>query len=108
MHFRPAIVLSLVMLCGQASLLHAQNQQAIQFERDILPIFKAECYKCHDEKKAKAGLRIDQRSSVLHGGESGKPAIVAGQSAKSELIRRVTSKNVDEVMPPKGERLSDD
>ena len=108
MHFRPAIVLSLVMLCGQASLLHAQNQQAIQFERDILPIFKAECYKCHDEKKAKAGLRIDQRSSVLRGGESGKPAIVAGQSAKSELIRRVTSKNVDEVMPPKGERLSDD
>ena len=46
------------------------------------------------------------RSSALRGGESGKPAIVRGDSKKSDLLRRVTTNEDEEVMPPAGERLS--
>ncbi len=79
----------------------------VDFEREVLPLFKARCFSCHDGRKNKAGLRLDLRDQALRGGESGKPAVVPGDSRKSELIRRVGSSDDDAVMPPTGERLSE-
>jgi len=79
---------------------------AVDFRRDIRPILAVHCYDCHGEQKPKAELRLTTRANALKGGESETPAFVAGQSAKSELFLRVTSHDKDEVMPPKGERLS--
>jgi cytochrome c553 len=76
------------------------------FEKDIRPILQGRCASCHGPEKQKAGLRVDRRASVLRGGESGRPAVVPGQSAKSDLLRRVTSTNPDERMPPQGDRLT--
>jgi hypothetical protein len=42
----------------------------------------------------------------LRGGDSGEAAIVPGDSGKSELLRRILSADKDEMMPPKGDRLS--
>jgi hypothetical protein len=42
-------------------------------------------------------LRLDLKESALRTAE---PVIVPGQSAESELIRRVTSSDPDEIMPP--------
>jgi cytochrome c553 len=42
---------------------------------------------------------------MLKGGDFG-PAIVAGKSAQSELIRRLKTTNAEQRMPPEGERLS--
>src|SRR5262249_21016990 len=86
--------------------LRAAETPRIDFARDVQPIFKSRCYSCHDGRKHKASLRLDVRASALRGGESGKPALVPGDSKKSDLIRRVTSTDEDEVMPPRGERLS--
>ena len=79
----------------------------IDFQRDIRPVFEARCYECHGDKKQKSGLRLDRRQSVLRGGDSGKPAIVAGRSGESILIQKITSADPDEIMPPKGERLTE-
>jgi hypothetical protein len=87
--------------------LSADDKPRVDFARDVQPILKSRCYSCHDGRKHKAGLRLDVRASALRGGESGKPAIVAGDSKKSELLRRVTSRDDDEVMPPEGERLTE-
>jgi mono/diheme cytochrome c family protein len=87
--------------------LPAAEPSRIDFARDIQPILKKHCFSCHDGRKHKAGLRLDVRASALRGGESGKPAIVGGDSNKSELLRRITSSDDEEVMPPEGERLSD-
>jgi mono/diheme cytochrome c family protein len=84
----------------------AADKQSVDFARDVQPIFKGRCYSCHDARKHKSGLRLDVKTSALRGGESGKPAIVPGDSKKSELVRRVTSDDKDETMPQAGERLS--
>jgi hypothetical protein len=78
----------------------ADDKPAVDYQRDVLPIFRDNCYKCHDARKKESGFRIDIRSAALRGGESGKPAIVPGQSAKSELVRRVTVAEGNEAMPP--------
>src|SRR5881628_3705921 len=78
----------------------------LDFQRDIQPIFQSRCYECHGEKKQKNGMRLDRKSSVFQGGDSGKPAVVPGKSADSVLVQRITSTDDDEVMPPKGERLT--
>jgi hypothetical protein len=95
--------LALLLLCPV--LVAAAEKPRVDFARDVLPILKSRCFACHDGRKHKADLRLDIKARALRGGESGKPAIVPGKSAQSELIRRITSTEHDEVMPPEGERL---
>ena len=95
-----------VAVCLSILLSSAGRAPAADFARDVQPILKSRCYSCHDGRKHKAGLRLDVRSSALRGGESGKPAVVPGDSRKSDLIRRITATDDDEVMPPEGERLT--
>ncbi|MEQ2009703.1 MAG: PSD1 and planctomycete cytochrome C domain-containing protein [Limisphaerales bacterium] len=76
----------------------------VDFARDISPILSAKCFACHgpDDAHRKAKLRLDVRESAL-ASRDGKPAIVPGSLAKSELWRRITHKNPDDVMPPRKE-----
>ncbi len=78
----------------------------IDFARDIRPILANRCYDCHGDEKPKGGLQLTTRAHALRGGESGEPALVAGQGAKSVLIQRLTTTDDDDVMPQKGERLA--
>jgi hypothetical protein len=73
----------------------------INFSRDILPILSDNCYQCHgpDEQARKAKLRFDTKEGAFRVKE-GKAVIVPGKSAESELIRRITSSDPEEVMPP--------
>ena len=41
---------------------------AVDFERDIYPIFEEHCIECHGPDKQKSEFRIDQRSRLLRGG----------------------------------------
>src|SRR5262245_51585826 len=82
------------------------SKAQVDFAKEIQPIFEKHCYECHGEKKQKSGFRLDSKEIVFRGGESGKPAIVAGTSAGSQLVKKVSSTDPDEMMPPKGERLS--
>lgn len=84
----------------------ATSAATVDFDRQVRPIFEARCYECHGDKKQKSGVRFDQRDSVFTGGDSGTPLVIPGKSSKSILIHRVTTTDEDEVMPPKGERLT--
>lgn len=84
----------------------ADGPAGVDFARDVLPIFKDRCLKCHDGNKQKAGYRIDVRSHALRGGESGKPAIVPRDAAKSDLLRRVLLTEGEEAMPPGKQKLT--
>ena len=74
---------------------------AVDFARDIQPIFAKNCTSCHGEKKQKSGLRLDRKQEALLGGDSGS-MLIAGKPDESELITRVTSDDSDIVMPPEG------
>jgi mono/diheme cytochrome c family protein len=77
----------------------------IDFKTEIQPIFEASCIRCHGRGRARGGLRIDTRETLLRGGDSG-PAAIPGQSAQSYLIALVAGCDPDEVMPKKGTKLT--
>src|SRR5262245_17112618 len=74
------------------------------FETKVRPALAEHCYSCHSQKakKVKGGLLLDSREGILKGGDSGQPAIVPGEPAKSLLIEAISYKNVDLTMPPRG------
>ncbi|MEN9572399.1 MAG: hypothetical protein RL514_254 [Verrucomicrobiota bacterium] len=77
----------------------------VDFSHQIVPILREHCAECHTGDKKKGGFSLNDRASLLAGGESGK-AIVLGNAAKSGLIEAITTKDPDKQMPPKGTRLS--
>jgi hypothetical protein len=73
------------------------------FEEKVRPILAENCYKCHGSEDQKGSLRLDVRSMVMAGGESG-PAIVPGKPDESLLVEAVKWESYE--MPPSG-KLSD-
>ena len=73
----------------------------VVFDRDIRPIFSENCYQCHgpDEKARKAKLRLDTKEGAFRL-KDGKAVIVPGKSGESELVKRITNTDPEEVMPP--------
>ncbi|MDB5321745.1 MAG: Protein of unknown function (DUF1553)/Protein of unknown function (DUF1549)/Planctomycete [Phycisphaerales bacterium] len=69
----------------------------IRFNRDIRPILSDSCFLCHgpDKNNRKAKLRLDDREVALS-----KGAIVPGDVEKSEAVRRLFTKDPDDMMPP--------
>lgn len=80
----------------------------VDFNRDIRPIFNRNCVACHGGVKQASGLSFIVREKLLAPARSGDIAVHPGDPEKSELIRRITSKDETERMPPseKGPALS--
>ena len=78
---------------------------AIDFFRDIQPLLESRCLECHRGPRAKGGLRLDDPAAARAGGDGG-PAVVPGDAAASELVRRVRTADGHERMPPTGEPLT--
>lgn len=69
----------------------------IDFNRNVRPILSDKCVFCHgpDDKHREADLRLDQAPTA-----GAKRVVVPGKPNDSELIRRITSTDPDEQMPP--------
>ncbi|HET6249675.1 MAG TPA: DUF1553 domain-containing protein [Tepidisphaeraceae bacterium] len=79
---------------------------AVDFVRDIQPIFQNNCYKCHDGAKHKGGLRLDSKATAFIGGDSGDASLVPHDPDHSKIIQLVRGDDPNSVMPPKGNRLT--
>ncbi|MBM3880025.1 MAG: DUF1553 domain-containing protein [Verrucomicrobia bacterium] len=88
-----------------AGLAEVRVEAAVDFARDIAPIFVKRCTECHGPDTQRSGLRLDQRAGVFRPDRPEQTILVPGDAAASELWRRVTTRDPDDVMPPKGERL---
>jgi mono/diheme cytochrome c family protein len=76
--------------------------QSIDFNRDVRPVLSKNCFACHgaDEQHREGGLRLDLRGDATKRLADGKTAIVPGHADQSEVVRRITSADADERMPP--------
>ncbi|HBJ86582.1 MAG TPA: hypothetical protein DDZ88_22545, partial [Verrucomicrobiales bacterium] len=74
---------------------------AVDFVREVRPIFEKHCYECHGAEKQKNDYRLDIKAVALTGGVDHAPNIIAGKSAESPLFRFVSGLEKDLAMPPK-------
>lgn len=94
--FRFSLILLAANLCGQTP---------VDFVKQVEPVLRARCQGCHGAAQQLSGLRLDTKQGAMAGGYSG-PVIVAGKSAESKLIARVSGVKGMMIMPPSGKPLS--
>ena len=104
------LAIGALVLCGFAGtmLRHSHASEAPELPATFTQareILLSRCVECHGEDSAESGLRLDSRASLLKGGDFG-PAVVLEDGEASELVRRVTTGNADERMPPDGDPLT--
>ena len=97
------VSLGLTLSALMATALRAESPSAADiafFEKDVLPILKANCFACHgSEKKLQGGLKLISREDILKGGESG-PAVDLKQPGESLLLQAINYDGI--MMPPRG------
>src|SRR5262245_13367510 len=79
----------------------ARAVEPVRYDRDVRPLLSDRCFRCHgpDGKKRQKDLRLDV-AEVATADRGGFAAIVPGQPEKSEVVRRITCGDPEEVMPP--------
>ena len=80
---------------------------ALDFQREIRPILSDKCFACHGPDAAErkggkkgVGLRLDTSEGLGADLGDGRRAVIPAQPEKSLLLQRVTTKDLDDVMPP--------
>jgi len=74
----------------------------VEFNRDIRPLLSENCFKCHgpDSRSRKGNVRLDTRDGAFAEFDKGKIAVVPGNLDKSELWKRISTADHDDLMPP--------
>lgn len=73
----------------------------VDYNRDVRPILSDKCYHCHgpDADNQSSEFRVDSKEAATAdlGGYSG---VVSGAPDQSEFIKRITTEDEDDLMPP--------
>ena len=77
--------------------------EKVSFEKEIAPIIKDMCFKCHGGEKVKGKFKLNTKALAMEGGESGK-AILPGKPALSKFFTSLTDPDEDLLMPPPKEK----
>ena len=112
----PLVLASIVALAAASVTLRIETgpsgpaapEEPVDFADEVLPILANQCFRCHGGVREMAGLNLSSRERVLATLRSGHAAVVPGVPARSELVARVSSPDLDERMPPDGAGLSPD
>ncbi len=83
------------------SLLCAEGDEKVDFNRDVRPILSSKCFACHGPDEAERGgdVRLDTQAGSRHD-MGGYSAVVPGDPEASELIYRITTDDDVDIMPP--------
>ncbi len=71
---------------------------------DVHPLLLKHCVDCHGPEKQKGRLRLDSLAAAKGAGRGGERAVVPGDAAASEVLRRVNLPRTDEEAMPPGDR----
>lgn len=78
------------------------QEKSLDFVHEVVPILKKHCASCHTNGTYKGSVSFDTRQALIQ-----SKAVVSGDSKKSELLKRITSNDAAERMPPKGPALGE-
>lgn len=107
MMLRTTVCLMLSLACGDWAAAHADEAitaaetnlgRAVDFDKDIAPIFRANCVACHNRTKREGDFIIEDVASILKGGGSGE-VVVPGKPDDSYLYN-VAARIEESYMPP--------
>ncbi|MDA1050235.1 MAG: hypothetical protein O3C40_07115 [Planctomycetota bacterium] len=94
----PGADLQLLRADDAISIAEVQHEGDVDFEKEILPIFRRKCLACHNNTDAESDLVLETPQTILKGGSEG-PAVVAGKALES-LLLKAAAKQVEPFMPP--------
>jgi len=100
---RPSTALAAASLVAALASGPVYAADKIDFNTQIRPLLSNSCTACHgpDAETRESGLRVDTFDGATTD-LGGYAAIVPGDPDKSELIRRISTSDKDDLMPPKG------
>ncbi|MEC7584733.1 MAG: DUF1553 domain-containing protein [Planctomycetota bacterium] len=85
-----------------ATVAEPEGSARVDYLRQVRPLLTQHCYGCHgpDEDERVSELRFDVRASLAEELDDGRPAVTPFDTERSDVWRRVSSKDPDLVMPP--------
>ena len=102
-------VVGLAMLLG-AGAASAQDPASLAFYNDkVVPVFQANCYRCHGGLNHRGGLTMDTKAGIMKGGHDGV-VLVPGHPESSLLVKLIRHEGPADdpmPMPPNKPKLSD-
>ena len=98
---RPYLYLAAVLLLAGASptAKGVFAGSGVDFQRDVQPILRRHCHRCHGSKTQEGGLQLNRRDSAWGVGDSQQPIIVKHRADESLLMRRLVSSDDGDAMP---------
>ena len=81
------------------------ESDAVSFQDDVRPLLARRCFACHGPDERAGGLDLSSFEGATGETDSGERALVPGDAAGSELLRRITSHEEWERMPEGEEAL---
>ncbi|MCA9009692.1 MAG: DUF1549 domain-containing protein, partial [Planctomycetaceae bacterium] len=82
--------------------------QEVSFAQDVQPILAKRCFACHGPAEQQAGVALHVREAAIAMSENDRQPIVPEHPEASELLRRITTADSADRMPPEGPALSRD
>ena len=101
MSIRGSITICVLITCHLFECRGGLADERVDFHREVRPLLSDRCLSCHgpDATHREADLRLDEFESIV-ADRDGYAVVVPGKPEDSELIKRVTSTDEDQVMPP--------
>jgi mono/diheme cytochrome c family protein len=104
----PVVALALALLAAPAPADQDKKKPdaaGASFSKDVLPILRAACSKCHDSKNRKGGLDLSTYETVKKGGKGGA-GFTPGNPDKSPIVFSISGDKPE--MPKKADPLKKD
>lgn len=94
-----------LLLFGVSVPVLAQAADTVSFNEKIQPILSEYCYQCHGpdsgtREPKKSPLRLDRKADAFAPRDGDKPVLIPGDAANSEVMKRILTKDEDDIMPP--------
>ena len=101
------VITILVALPGPACDGADSHDAAVSYDKDIRPIFQANCHGCHQPAKANGDYVMTGFDRLVAGGESETAAVTAGKPDESYLLDLITPVDGEAEMPKEKKPLAE-